>query len=384
MQRVSIRERENWRARLEELGLLYHSHDDGSPYWQEGACYRFSAAQIDFLDRAVTELQRLCIEAVGRIIAERRYQPFALPPFMIPVIEESWERDEVSIYGRFDLAWDGRGMPRLLEYNADTPTSLVEAAIAQWYWLQDTNPSGDQYNSLHERLVEAWKHWAPSLVEGPLCFLSQNTVEDNQTTAYLRDTAHQAGLPTVQMNLDDLGWDPARGCFVDIDERPVRAAFKLYPWEFMARDEFGQHLGHRPRPCHWLEPPWKMLLSNKAILPILWEWYPDCPYLLPTYQDGPRELATNGFVRKPLLGREGANVEICRPGQPVVASTPNPFYGAEGSVWQAIAHVPEFDGWTPVLGAWVVDGEPAGMGIRESRTPITDNRSCFVPHEIVD
>ena len=384
MQRVSIRERENWRARLEEMGLLYHSHDDGSPYWQEGACYRFSSAQIDFLDRAVTELQRLCTEAVGRIIAERRYQPFALPPFMIPVIEESWERDEVSIYGRFDLAWDGRGMPRLLEYNADTPTSLVEAAIAQWYWMQDTNPSGDQYNSLHERLVEAWKRWAPSLVEGPLCFLSQDTVEDNQTTAYLRDTAHQAGLPTLQMNLDDLGWNPQRGCFVDIDERPVRAAFKLYPWEFMVRDEFGQHLGHQPSPCRWLEPPWKMLLSNKAILPILWEWYPDCPYLLPTYQDGPRELAHYGFVRKPILGREGANVEICRPGQDLVSASPNPFYGAEGSVWQAIAGVPEFDGWTPVLGAWVVDGEPAGMGIRESRTPITDNRSCFVPHEIVD
>ena len=131
MRRILVRQRENWRARLEEMGLLYHSHEDGTPYWQEGVCYQFNPVQIELIERAATELQRLCIEAVGRIIAERRYQGFALPAYMVPVIEESWEQDEVSIYGRFDLAWDGKGMPRLLEYNADTPTSLVEAAIAQ-------------------------------------------------------------------------------------------------------------------------------------------------------------------------------------------------------------------------------------------------------------
>ncbi len=384
MRRVEVRQRPDWRARVEELGLLHHSHDDGSPYWQEGACYQFSSGEVGVLERAAAELQRLCIEAAGRIIAERRYAGFALPPFMIPVIEESWERDEVSIYGRFDLAWDGRGMPRMLEYNADTPTALVEAAIAQWYWLQDVHPSGDQFNSLHERLVEAWQRWAPSHPGGPLGFLSQDSVEDRQTTAYLRDTAHQAGLPTLQMGLEDLGWDEARGCFVDLDERPLQSAFKLYPWEFMVRDGFGPQLARQPRPCLWLEPPWKMLLSNKAILARLWEWYPDCPYLLPAYLDGPRELGGAGFVRKPILGREGANVEICRPGQPLIATHPDPAYGAEGCVWQAIAAVPECDGWTPILGAWIVDGEPAGLGIRESRGPITDNRSCFVPHEIVD
>jgi len=384
MRRVEVRPRADWRDRVESLGLLYHSHEDGSPYWQEGACYRFSAGQVDVLGRAAAELQRICIEAVGRIIAERRYEGFALPPWMVPVIEESWDRDEVSIYGRFDLAWDGRGMPRLLEYNADTPTSLVEAAIAQWYWLQEVEPAADQFNSLHERLVEAWKRWDPGPEGAPVVFLSQDSVEDRQTTAYLRDTAHQAGLPTLQMNLEDLGWDEVRGCFVDLDERPVQAAFKLYPWEFMVRDGFGMHLTHQPRSCRWLEPPWKMLLSNKAILARLWAWYPDCPYLLPAYLDGPRELVEAGFVRKPILGREGANVEICRPGLVPIASNLDPAYGAEGWVWQAIAPIPTFDGWSPVLGAWIVDGEPAGLGIRESRGPITDNRSCFVPHLIAD
>ena len=57
---------------------------------------------------------------------------------------------------------------------------------------------------------------------------------------------------------------------------------------------------------HWLEAPWKMILSNKAILPILHELFPDSPYLLPaSFQpiQGPH-------IRKPILSREGANVAM--------------------------------------------------------------------------
>jgi glutathionylspermidine synthase len=33
-----------------------------------------------------------------------------------------------------------------------------------------------------------------------------------------------------------------------------------------------------------------------------------------------------------------------------------------------------------VLGSWLIDGEPAGIGIRESDGYITTNTSRFVPH----
>jgi glutathionylspermidine synthase len=298
---------------------------------------------------------------------------------MVPVIRESWERDEVGLYGRFDLAYDGQGPPRLLEYNADTPTSLVEAAVAQWYWLEERFPGKDQFNSLHERLVEAWKRAAGFLPVGTVHFLHQDSLEDQQTVAYLEDTARQAGLATARMRLEDLGWDAAGGCFCDLENRPVRAAFKLYPWEFMVKDAFREHLVRQPRPCTFLEPAWKMLLSNKALLAILWERFPDSPYLLPAYLDGPRAL--DAYVKKPILGREGANVEI-HAGGAVTAAERLACYGAEGSVYQALARIPSLDGFQPVLGAWVVDGEPAGMGLRESAGPITDNRSAFVPHLI--
>lgn len=379
MQRRTLTPRKDWQQRLEAAGVTFHSHDDGSPYWREDACYVFRPDQIAQLERAAAELQALCLKAVEHVLGRGRFRDYAIPDWMVPVIRESWERDEVGLYGRFDFAYDGQGFPKLLEYNADTPTSLVEAAVAQWYWMEERFPGRDQFNSLHERLVAAWKRAQDFLPAGTLYFLHQDTLEDQQTVAYLRDTADQAGFSTAQMLIEDLGWDERKGQFCDLDERPVRAAFKLYPWEFMVKDSFGPALARQPRPCAFLEPAWKMLLSNKALLAILWELFPDCPYLLPAYLDGPRDLAA--YVKKPILAREGANVELHLHGQ-VVAAPPMDCYGAEGHVYQAYAPIPEFDGFRPVLGAWIVDGEPAGMGIREARGPVTDNTSSFVPHVI--
>ncbi len=383
MQRVTLRQRDGWQQTLEGQGLTYHTHENGQPYWKEGVAYQFSLPQIETLEAATGELQSLCLKAIEHILATRRTRDFAIPDVMVPVIEASWEQDEVSIYGRMDLAYDGQGPPKLLEYNADTPTSLLEAAVIQWFWLQDLMPHRDQFNSIHERLVAAWTRAKAFLPLAPLAFLHQDAEEDIQTVAYLRDTADKAGLQSLQLFVEDLGWDGVRNLFVDLDGHPITAAFKLYPWEFMVKDAFGQHLARQPRPCAFLEPAWKMLLSNKALLAVLWELNPGHPNLLPAYLDGSRDLAATGFVQKPLLGREGANVTLYRPGLPPLCSAVQPAYGAEGSVFQALAPIPQLDGFYPVLGSWVVDGEPAGLGIRESESPITGNASAFVPHFIL-
>jgi len=109
----------------------------------------------------------------------------------VPVILKSWERDDFSLYGRFDLSYDGSTPPKLLEYNADTPTALVESAVAQWFWLQETHPHADQFNSIHERLIEAWKRW-----QGKTVHFSgiKGHAEDEMTVLYLRDTCEQAGV----------------------------------------------------------------------------------------------------------------------------------------------------------------------------------------------
>ena len=71
-------------------------------------------------------------------------------------------------------------------------------------------------------------------------------------------------------------------------------------------------------------------------------------------------------------------MQVFRSGEKVQSYGP---YSEEGFVYQALAPIPCCDGKYPVLGSWMIaDQGAAGMGIRESETIITSNRSRFVPH----
>lgn len=369
MRRESATPRPHWQARCEAAG--FHFHSMGGTYWDESACYRFSADQVDRLEAVAGELHRLCLAAVDTAIRDRRLAEFAIPAPFHDLVARSWAERDPSLYGRFDFSWDGEGEPKLLEYNADTPTALLEASVVQWHWLEDVKPAADQFNSLHEKLIARWKAIGAGSLH--LACVKDNE-EDLGTTEYLRDCALQAGWDAKPLFVEDIGWDGER--FVDLDEAPVETLFKLYPWEWLVRESFGEHL--RSRPATVVEPAWKMLLSNKALLVLLWEMSYGHPNLLPAYFT-PQRFGAD-YVRKPLLSREGANVMIRTRG--VVRAQPGG-YGGEGFVYQGVAPLPAFDGRHPVMGAWIVGDEPAGLGIREDDSPITRNTSRFVPHYFV-
>lgn len=379
MERVLFTARPDWQNKVEQWGLTFHS-ESGLPYWDEAIYYQFTAIEIDALENATNELERLCNEAVQHIIDADRFAEFGITQPISELIKWAWEAEPPSLFGRFDLAYDGSGPPKMLEYNADTPTSLLEAAVIQWKWLQECFPDSDQFNSIWEHLVAQWKWLSDNRkLRGSLIhFAHTDTAEEEMTVVMLRDTAQEAGLVTDQLLMERIGWDNYKGYFTDLQDRRIWSIFKLYPWEWLVKESFSANLIKTYRDTQWIEPIWKMLLSNKALLPILWEMFPGHENLLPAYLDSPRELAD--FVKKPLLGREGANVTISAHGQTV--ETDGPFADG-GFVYQALAPVTTFDGKTPIIGSWIVGGEACGMGIRESDGLITDNLSRFVPHRFL-
>ncbi len=373
MKRISVQPRVHWREQVEKLGLVYHT-PEGQTYWDESVCYRMRAAEVDTLEAATEELQRLCLAAGQYVIDRDLFEELQIPVAARSVIRQAWDAEPPSIYGRFDLSYDGDAPPKLLEYNADTPTALLEAAVVQWQWQQEVFPSADQFNSIHEKLIEKWTELKRYLRGDTLHFTCMPTEEDVMTVAYLRDTAQQAGLHTKHLYVRELGWRAEDGTFRDLEDLPVQSIFALYPWEWLLKD-FAEPILSTYSRVHWMEPIWKMLWSNKGLLAILWKMFPNHPNLLPSYlndQHGMRD-----FVRKPLLSREGANITIRFGGQEIATDGP---YGEGGFVYQAVA-----PGWRPqalnaVIGSWyITDRGPAGVGFREGKG-ITDNLSRFVPH----
>ena len=384
MRRQTIEPRPDWQGRLKQLGMELEA--GASPYWREDACYVLDETEIDVLEAACSELVDMVDAAVDHVIAGGRLGDLGIPEPLHGPAADSWRAREPSLYGRFDLRFDGAGPPKLLEYNADTPTALFEASVVQWHWLEETMPGRDQWNSIHEGLIETWGRIGAGLVSpvaGPAgreaagaaprmhfaCMPEDD--DDLLTTAYLQDTAAQAGIDTRFLQMTDIGWDGTR--FADLDGNAIDALFKLYPWDWLAREAFFPHLlSARPR---LIEPAWRIIPASKGILAVLWELFPGHPNLLPAsfgHLAGP-------VIRKPMLGREGANMVVASSQGLSVTDGP---YGAMATVEQAFAPLPDLDGWHPVIGAWIVGGEARGMGIREDRALVTGRGASFVPHVI--
>ncbi|MCU6454179.1 glutathionylspermidine synthase family protein [Sphingomonas sp. A2-49] len=382
MIRDAIVPRADWQAKVEREGLVWHTAD-GRPYWDESACYRFTAAQVGVLADATAELYRLFLAAGEAIVGDGALlDRFGIPAAFHQPIRDAWEAEPPALnFGRFDLGYDGIDPPKLFEFNCDTPTSLLEAAVIQWSWKEECFPAHDQFTGLHDALVARWRVIAsrlPALLH--VAHAQEEAGEDAVTAAYLRDTAAAAGIATAPILIDAIGWHHDERRFVDDAGRPIAAIFKLYPWEWMANEAFAAPLldSLAAGTTLWIEPVWKMIWSNKGVLAVLWDLFPGHPNLLPASFDIPAGDA----VAKPLLSREGANVSIRRAGT-IVAETGGD-YGDEGYVYQAIYPLPEpAPGCFPVIGSWIVDGEPVGIGIREDGL-ITGDTARFVPHIVVD
>src|SRR5580700_11043642 len=188
MRRLASSPRIDWQKRVEAVGLSWHTfeRDTGEQhtYWNESAFYEFTAQEIDLLASATNELEEMTRQAAQHVIDNRLYAKMGIPECAVPLIEQSWDAEPPSLYGRFDLLYDGRHPPKLLEYNADTPTSLLEAAVVQWYWLEETHTASDQFNSIHERLIALWKDLTPHIPNRRVDFCSIDDAEDWTTATY--------------------------------------------------------------------------------------------------------------------------------------------------------------------------------------------------------
>jgi len=395
MRKIELPEREGWRAKAEELGFTF-ADMHGEPYWEESSAYEFSLEEIETgIEDPCTELHSMAREAVAEILAsEELMARLAIPEEHRDLVADSWKRAEPEIYGRFDLAWDGTGPAKMLEYNADTPTSLYESASFQWSWLEDQIAAGvlpedaDQFNGIHEALVERFRGLFPPNTDLHFTAMGGNP-EDYATVECMAWAAREAGMGAHYSDLEKIAVS-TKGQFLDAEDRVIGTLFKLYPWEDLLREDFSRHLVTSG--CLMLEPAWKAVVSNKGLLPVLWRMYAGHPNLLPAFFEDEiaggapearraADALGRGHVTKPLFSREGAAIRIVENGVETEAS-PEGGYGAHPKIVQAYHPLPEFGGFRPVLGAWIVGEACVGLGVREDRGRITQDLSRFKPHYI--
>lgn len=399
MERRALPVRPNLDAIADAQGFSF-ANMYGEVYWDESSAYVFDARDVEAqIEDASTELHGMVREAVARVVGnERLMGRMGIPEGLWDFVRHSWLAGEAELYGRFDLVWDGKSPAKMLEYNADTPTSLFEAASFQWQWLEDMKAAGhlpaqaDQFNGIYEALVARFRALLPA---GTVVhFASEDgNAEDYGTVETLGYAAREAGMGAYHTTTQGIGL-ATTGQLADDQDRIIGTLFKLHPWEDVLSGAFAPHLATAR--CRFLEPAWKALVSNKAILPVLWDMYEGHPNLLPSFFE--EDVTTRssaytravdsgafaaGQVRKPLFSREGSSITILDGQQNPIAASEDRSYDHHPSIVQAYHPMPVFDGQRPLIGAWVVGTACVGMGIREDSHLITQNLSRFKPHAIL-
>ncbi len=377
---------------LESIGFGWHTDLDGSKYIAD-ELVSITQDEAEKFYEAANELYDMYVAAAEYVIDNDLFHELGIPFNLVDIIKASWENDvHWHIYGRFDLAGGVDGKPiKLIEFNADTPTSLFETAIIQWAMLKFNNLNeAKQFNDLYEALVENFKRLVTlekdtsrfdEYYEGWKILFSSiaGSNEDENTTRLLEAAARDAGFICDFAFVDEVGFDDEGGIFWN--EKNWEYWFKLIPWEMIAIDESDLALIIKNimnnQKAIILNPAYTLLFQSKGIMKILWDLYPNHPLLL---ESSYQPLSGKKQVKKPFLAREGANVSIINSDGSIEAQNGGEYDNGK-FLYQEFANFAKDDNGDSYQAGVFFAFEGCALGFRKGKD-IIDNYSKFVGHII--
>lgn len=378
--------------KLEAMGFTWHTDADGSRYVND-ELVEISSDEAEAYYEAANELYDMYVEAAGYVIENDLFFELGIPFNLVDAIKKSWENDvHWHLYGRFDLAGGIDGKPiKLLEFNADTPTSLFETALLQWALLKNNDMDENrQFNNVYEAISENFKRLITLFDDTELfderydgwkiLFSSvEGNDEEEATVRLLRQMATDAGFNTgfeylhnVQFNDDGI---------YDAQGNEYEYWFKLFPWEDIASDEpeLATTLNKimLNQKAIILNPAYTLLFQSKGMMKILCDLFPDSPYLLKTSFEPLKGIKQ---VEKSVFGREGANVKIMQADGTTIEKIDGP-YDNYRKVYQEYVELPKDAKGKKYQAGLFFAYEACGLAFRKGGE-IMNNMSKFVGHVI--
>jgi len=376
---------------LESIGFSWHTDIDDTSYISNEVV-SIDEDEANGYYEAANELYDMYVEAAQYVIDNNLFHELDIPFNLIEIIKESWENDvHWHLYGRFDLAGGIDGTPiKLIEFNADTPTSLFETAIIQWAILKYNNlDESSQFNSLYEALKDNFKRLVTlnddienfdqyyEKLNWKILFSSiKGNIEEEHTTKLLQHIASEAGYQTDFSYIDEVEFGDEG---ISKDDEVFEFWFKLIPWEDIAIDEGELAViltdiikNQKAIICN---PAYTLLFQSKGILKILWDLYPNHPLLL---ESSFEPLENKKQVEKPTFGREGANVAIVNSDNSLEFKTDGEYENFK-MVYQEYVEFPKDSDGNHYQAGVFYSYEACGLGFRKGGV-VLDNMSKFVGH----
>jgi glutathionylspermidine synthase len=378
---------------LESIGFVWHTDSDNSSYISDEIVV-ISEDEANAYYEATNELYDMFAQAGQYVIDNDLFHELNIPFNLVEIIKESWENEvHWHLYSRFDLAGGIDGKPiKLIEFNADTPTSLFETAIIQWAMLKANNlDEASQFNNLYEALKDNFKriitldsdiekfeeHYAG--LGWKILFSSiSSSSEDINTTKLLQHIASEAGFNTDFEFIENVQFND-EGIYKD--DELFEFWFKLIPWENIAIEESELALILTEiitnQKAIIFNPAYTLMFQSKGFMKVLWDLYPNHPLLLETSFE---PLVGKKQVEKRCFGREGANVKIINSDQSIDEQTSGDYEGHKAIYQEYVEFPKDISGNSYQAGVFYAY-EACGLGFRRGGK-ILNNMSKFVGHII--
>ncbi|CAM3905675.1 glutathionylspermidine synthase family protein [Arcobacter cloacae] len=378
-------------AYLESIGFVWHTDSDNSSYVSDEIVV-VSEDEANAYYEATNELYDMFAQAGQYVVDNDLFHELNIPFNLVEIIKESWENDvHWHLYSRFDLAGGIDGKPiKLIEFNADTPTSLFETAIIQWAMLKANGlDESSQFNNLYEALkdnfkriitldsdIEKFEEYYSNLGWKILFSSISSSAEDINTTKLLEHIASEAGFNTDFEFIENVQFSD-EGIFKD--DELFEFWFKLIPWENIAIEESELALILteiiKEKKAIIFNPAYTLMFQSKGFMKILWDLYPNHPLLLETSFE---PLVGKKQVEKRCFGREGANVKIINADQSIEEETTGEYEGHK-AVYQEYVEFPKDSSGNSYQAGVFYAYEACGLGFRKGGK-ILNNMSKFVGH----
>ena len=378
---------------LESIGFVWHTDSDNSSYISDEIVV-ITEDEANAYYEATNELYDMFAEAGQYVIDNNLFHELNIPFNLVEVIKESWENEvHWHLYSRFDLAGGIDGKPiKLIEFNADTPTSLFETAIIQWAMLKaNALDESSQFNNLYEALkdnfkriitldsdIEKFEEYYSNLGWKILFSSISSSSEDINTTKLLQHIATEAGFNTDFEFIENVQFSDD-GIFKN--DELFEFWFKLIPWENIAIEESELALILTEiitnKKAIIFNPAYTLMFQSKGFMKILWDLYPNHPLLLETSFE---PLIGKKQVEKRCFGREGANVKIINADQSIDEQTSGDYEGHK-AIYQEYIEFPKDSNGNFYQAGVFYAYEACGLGFRRGGK-ILNNMSKFVGHII--
>ncbi|MFV0561474.1 glutathionylspermidine synthase family protein [Malaciobacter mytili] len=378
---------------LESIGFVWHTDQDETSYIADEVI-EISEEEANAYYEACNELYDMFCEAGEYVIENNLFHELNIPFNLVDIIKESWSNDvHWHLYSRFDLAGGIDGKPiKLIEFNADTPTSLFETAIIQWALLKANNlDEASQFNNLDEALkdnfkriitldsdVEKFEEYYQNLGWKILFSSISTSNEDINTTKLLEHIANEAGFNTDFEYIENVQFSD-EGIFKD--DLNFEFWFKLIPWEDIAINESELALILTEivenKKAIIFNPAYTLIFQSKGFMKILWDLYPNHPLLLETSFE---PLVGKKQVEKRCFGREGANTKIINEDGSIDVETQGEYAGHK-AIYQEYVELPKDSNGNSYQAGVFFAYEACGLGFRRGEK-ILNNMSKFVGHII--